>query len=170
MQNKITKEKIERIFRECDKHKLRILEATKDLENIMPLSKESYQNLDKDDIQALDQFLFRFSKLQDSIGRKLFKQILILKEDDVLFIESMSFRDILNILEKIGILEVSKWQNLRNIRNELAHNYDDVPEEMAEVLNKIYQQKETLFEVFENIKIYYKKLTQESFWDYQLMK
>lgn len=67
------------------------MEASEDLKDLMPLTKESYISLNKDSVQVLDQFLFRFSKLQDAIGRKLFKKILILKEDDVLVVESMPF-------------------------------------------------------------------------------
>jgi len=158
MKREILKERIERIISECDRHVLRISQAVEDLEKLMPLDKEKYLLLEKNDVQALDQFLFRFAKLQDAIGRKLFKQILILKEDDVLLMENMPFIDILNRLERIGILFVEHWRKLRDIRNELAHNYDDEPEEMAEVINKIYYQKETLVEIYNNTKHYYEKL------------
>ena len=53
----------------------------------MPLDKQKYISLDKNQVQALDQFLFRFSKLQDVIGRKLFKYLLIFQEGDNLLIE-----------------------------------------------------------------------------------
>jgi hypothetical protein len=134
------------------------LEASEDLKDLMPLTKESYISLNKDSVQVLDQFLFRFSKLQDAIGRKLFKKILILKEDDVLVVESMPFLDILNTFEKLSVLETKTWQRLRDIRNELAYNYDEETEEMAEVLNEIHRQKDALFDILNNLQNYYKRL------------
>jgi len=161
MKRELVKEKIERVFYECDRHLLRIGEAVEDLVAFMPLDEVTYISLDKNQVQALDQFLFRFSKLQDAVGRKLFKQLLILKEDDSLLIENMPFIDILNRLERLNILEVKTWGRLRDIRNELAHNYDDEPKEMAEVINQIYQERDSLIDIYNNAKKYYKKLIGE---------
>jgi len=61
-------EKLEKIFYECDKHLQRINSSSKKLELIMPLNKEKYLNLTEDEIQVLDQFLFRFGKLHDAMG------------------------------------------------------------------------------------------------------
>ena len=158
MRQNITRERIEKILYECDRHVLRIGEAIDDLTAFMPLDESKYLSLNKHQVQALDQFLFRFSKLQDAIGRKLFKQILILQEDDSLLIQNMPFIDILNRLERLGILEVKDWARLRDIRNELAHNYDDEPQEMAEAINQIYQERDTLIQIYSNAKKYYKKL------------
>lgn len=158
MRQKIIKERIEKILYECDRHVLRIGEAVDDLKAFMPLDKDKYISLDKNQVQALDQFLFRFAKLQDAIGRKLFKQILILKEDDNLLIENMPFIDILNRFERLGILEVKDWARLRDIRNELAHNYDDEPEEMAEAINQTYYERDSLIKIYNNVKVYYQSL------------
>ena len=78
---------------------------------------EEYQNT-----RIVNSFLFNFSKLQDKIGAKLFKDVLYeLKEiDDV----SMPMIDILNRLETLSILDVaSDWDSLREIRNALSHEY-----------------------------------------------
>jgi len=158
MKRELVKEKIERVFYECDRHLLRIGEAVEDLVEFMPLDEVTYISLNKNQVQALDQFLFRFSKLQDAVGRKLFKQLLILKEDDSLLIENMPFIDILNRLERLNILEVKTWGRLRDIRNELAHNYDDEPQEMAEAINQIYQERDNLIEIYSRAKRYYQEL------------
>ncbi len=158
MRQNIIKERIEKILYECDRHVLRIGEAVEDLKEFMPLDKDKYISLNKNQVQPLDQFLFRFSKLQDAIGRKLFKQILILKEDDSLLIQNMPFIDILNRLERLGILEVKKWARLRDIRHELAHNYDDEPQEMAEAINQTYYERDNLIEIYNNTKAYYQRL------------
>lgn len=101
----------------------------------------------------IDQFLFRFSKLQDTIGEKLFKAILLYLDENI---ENKPFIDILNRMEKLEILvSVEQWRELRNIRNELSHNYDDEPEEMAISLNKIYSKKDSLLQIYQNITQYY---------------
>jgi len=161
MRQNIIRDRIEKILYECDRHVLRIGEAVDDLKMFMLLDESKYISLNKNQVQALDQFLFRFAKLQDAIGRKLFKQILILQEDDTLLIQNMPFIDILNRLERLGILEVNNWARLRDIRNELAHNYDDEPQEMAEVINQIYQERDSLIDIYNNAKKYYKKLIGE---------
>ena len=71
----IYKNKIEKIFNECDKHILRINSATKKMANSMPLNEDSYLNLSDDEVEHSDQFLFRFAKLQDTIAEKLLKLI-----------------------------------------------------------------------------------------------
>ena len=158
MNREIVKERVDRIMYECDRHLLRIDEAMEDLVEFMPLDKKKYIALNRDEVQALDQFLFRFSKLQDAVGQKLFKQILILHEDDNLLVENMPFLDILNRLEKVGVLEVDSWRRLRDSRNEFAHNYDDEPQEMAEAINKIYREKDKLVEIYFRLKDFYNKM------------
>lgn len=74
-------------------------------------------------------------------------------------IESKPFIDILNRMEKLNILSsVEQWRELRNIRNELSHHYDDEPEEMALAINMIYSRKDDLILIYNNIKQYYKGL------------
>ena len=151
----VYEEKIEKIFNECEKHIQRINSATKKMSNTMPLDADKYVNLSDDEVEHIDQFLFRFSKLQDAIGQKLFKVLLLLSEEDI---DALTFIDILNKLEKIGILNANEWRELRRDRNDLAHNYDDEPEEMAYTINKLYKKKEILFKIFYSVEEYYKKM------------
>lgn len=46
-------------------------------------SKEIYLKLNDIDQSFIDQLIFRFSKLQDTIGEKIFPSILILTKEDV---------------------------------------------------------------------------------------
>jgi hypothetical protein len=64
MRQNIIRERIEKILYECDRHVLRIGEAVDDLKMFMPLDESKYISLNKNQVQALDQFLFRFAKLQ----------------------------------------------------------------------------------------------------------
>jgi len=142
--------KLEKIFHECDKHILRITSATKKMSSSMPLDEIKYLNLTDDEVEHIDQFLFRFSKLQDTIGEKLFKTILLFLDEDI---ENKPFIDILNRLEKLELIESANiWRELRKDRNDLSHTYDDEPEEMANSINKLYEKKDILILIYQNIK------------------
>jgi len=146
----IYKQKLLKIFNECDKHIIRIQSASTKMQSIMPLDKDKYLNLSDDEVESIDQFLFRFSKLQDAMGEKLFKTILLYLEENI---ENKPFIDILNRLEKLELLvDVNVWRELRNDRNDLAHNYDDDPEETSEVINRLYYKKDILINIYQTIK------------------
>lgn len=150
------KEKIQRIINECEKHLLRMNSAYLKMKSYFPLDKEKYVHLSDDEVEHIDQFLFRFAKLQDSVGDKLFKTLLLYLEEKI---ENKPFLDILNRLEKLEIIEnASTWIILRNIRNELSHNYDDEPDEMSIAINKVYENKEVLESIFNKTVAYYKGL------------
>ena len=147
--------KTDKYINECEKHQMWIEESFNEIQDIFPLSGKKYTKLTAIEIKNMDQFLFRFSKMQDTVGDKLFR---LVAEDFVEDISKMTFIDILNKLERIGILEsVQEWQNLRKARNDISHQYDDEPEEMAEAINRIFAQKDILIEIFSNIKNHYIK-------------
>lgn len=99
-----------------------------------------------DDIQDLafvDQIIYRFSKLQDIMGAKLFKSYLIAQGENV----DKPFLDILNQLEKLNILEVDEWFELRDIRNSIAHHYEEDVNVAVDLINLIYKTKKELGEI-----------------------
>ena len=115
----------------------------------MPLNQSRYDCLDEDEVEHIDQFLFRFLKLQDAIGQKLFKTILLVLKEEV---ENKPFLDILNRLEKLELIsDTNTWIELRNIRNSLTHEYEDDSEEISYLINKIYDKRETLKSFFYQI-------------------
>jgi hypothetical protein len=149
----IYENKLKKIINECDKHIIRINSSSNKMKLNIPLNKDKYLNLTDDEVEYIDQFLFRFSKLQDAIGEKLFKTILLYLEEKI---DNKPFIDILNRLEKLELLDnVRVWKELRDDRNELAHNYDDDPEETSEVINKLYYKKDILINIYQKIKNYY---------------
>ena len=146
--------KVEKILNECDKHLLRINSAYRRMSSFIPLNKQGYLNLTEQNITDIDQFLYRFGKLQD--GEKLFPAILMFLREEKM--RSKSFIDILNRLEKLEILDSKDdWFELRKIRNDLSHNYDDNPAEMASVINYIYEKKDTLESIYLKVKKYYQE-------------
>ncbi|SFP06654.1 hypothetical protein [Hydrogenimonas thermophila] len=154
MRDIVVKEKLEKIFYECDMHILRLNSAYKKMSSFMPLTKERYINLSDDEVEHIDQFLFRFAKLQDAMGAKLFKNILIFLEEDI---EGKPFIDILNLMEKLELIKsANDWKKLRDDRNELSHNYENEPESMSLVINQLYAKKDLIVNIYDHIKETYK--------------
>ncbi len=152
----LNKIKLVKYFNECDKHLQRIKEAYSDIENTLPLSAKKYQNLTKDEVQDIDQYLFRFAKLQDTMGDKVFK---LINEEYNPNSQSITFMDLLNNLEKLCFIDNAKeWIILRQIRNQISHQYDDEPEEMAQAINNILNQKGIIENIYIQLKERYPKL------------
>lgn len=142
--------KIEKYFTECEKHILRISLAYDELQKILPISASDYLRLTNLQVQSIAQYLFRFAKLQDTMGDKLFKLVLEKYEENT---KNIPFIDILNRLEKLGFSPNAKeWLVLRKIRNEISHQYDDEPEEMSQALNNILNQKAILLGIYNHLK------------------
>lgn len=155
-------EKLTKIFNECDKHLLRLNSAYSKIVVMLPFDANTYSNLNENEIEHIDQYLFRFAKLQDAMGEKLFRAILLFLDEEI---EGKPFVDVLNTMEKLSILASAEaWRKLRDIRNELSHQYDDEPEEMSIVLNKILSEKNQIEGIYKRIKAYYdEKLYENSF-------
>lgn len=146
--------RLEKLISECDKHLKRISSAYKKMSTFMPLDPKKYQQLSEDDIEHTDQFLFRFAKLQDAMGEKLFMLLLeFLKEENV---RNKPFIDILNRLEQLGLLDDKNvWLELRKIRNNIAHQYEDEPQQATEALNAIYAAKPILERIYTGLRTSY---------------
>jgi len=83
---------------------------------------------DKEKIKTIDAFIFRFIKLQDFMGDKLFKTLLKSVGE---YKDNMALIDCLDKLEKLDIIETAdQWMNYRLIRNKLTHEYSSNQQEM----------------------------------------
>jgi len=78
---------------------------------------------------VLEAYLKRFSSLQDYLGAKVFKSLL-----DVSGISYSKMSEVLTLVEKEGIIELDRWIEFRNIRNNLEHDY---PDELEEALRDL---------------------------------
>ncbi len=144
--------KRQKIVNECDKHILRMNSAYKKIVATLPLDTDKYNNLNDDEVGHIDQYLFRFAKLQDAIGKRFFKVIALSLEEDL---EDVPFIDLLNRLEKLNILEsAEQWLELRKIRNVLSHTYEDEPEEMSIAINSIFDKKQTIEKIYQKLTCY----------------
>lgn len=118
----------------------------------VPMDENFFKNYDN--IRIVNSFLFNFSKLQDKIGAKLFRTVLYeMKEIDE---PNLPMIDILNLLEKLGILEsAQEWEKLREIRNLLAHEYPFDEKERIENVQLALQGYESLKAIYERLKAFY---------------
>lgn len=117
------------------------------------------KNLNKDifnDINSkrlINSFLYNYSKIQDKIGLKLFKDVLYqLNEIDNF---SIPMIDTLKRLEKLKIIpSISDWERLREIRNILAHEYPSEDSERIEIIRIVIESYEHLKQLYEKLKQY----------------
>ena len=143
-------ERLKELLYQCDMHKKRINYAFNKMEDFMPLSVEGYNLLSDEEIEHIDLLIFRFSKLQDTMGNKLFPTILkLLKED----IKPMSFIDRLNRLEELEFVNKNNWLELREIRNSVAHEYFSNIYQIVESVNDLYEATNELLAIYENVKL-----------------
>ncbi len=92
----------------------------------------------------LDAYLKRFSSIQDFLGSKIFSLLL-----EVAGITSNKMSEVLYYIEKEQIIDsLENWIELREIRNELEHDY---PEELNEALKDL----EYCINAFDKIESYY---------------
>lgn len=148
--NDLVKHKVGRAVRECEIHLDRMGYAMRAMDRFMPLDQAAYARFSMEQVQVVDQFVFRFSKVQDAMGERLFKAALELVGEEV---KTRTFLDILNRLEQLGGLESrEQWMGLRVMRNRFAHEYDDDAVSMSEALNTAYAQAPRLVEIFDQIR------------------
>ena len=147
----IYKQKVQDNLKESEKHLKRLNDAFEELskELSFPIEAKKYQNIldNKQNLAYCDQIIYRFSKLQDCMGAKLFKSILLYQGENI----DKPFLDILNQLEKMDIIDVDDWFELRDLRNEIAHDYDDNHNQVINILNTIYSLQDELEKILTNI-------------------
>jgi len=152
MRNKtlIYKKKFEKSLSESFMHFNRLKEALEEIKKRynFPLKNSDYEKIlnSKMDLAFCDQVIYRFSKLQDTMGEKLFKSMLLYQGENV----DKPFLDILNRLEKMNIIDVEEWFYFREIRNEIAHEYEE--DRSYLILNEINEKIDEILEILEKVK------------------
>ena len=121
--------RLESYFAKANKHIQMIEEALGVLSPKIPI--RDYTSLNQLEKFALNTLIFRFSKLQDLIGAKIFRNYLNYSGFDI---NEKSFYQLLLEIEKEGIIDIDSWNELRELRNKIAHEY---PKEMDETIESI---------------------------------
>ena len=73
--------KLEPALRECRLHERRMTYALAQLAGKLPVTAEQWADMDDETVTDVDQLLFRYNKLQDAMGQRLFPAILMLGGD-----------------------------------------------------------------------------------------
>lgn len=142
------KEILTKRFAKLDKH-YKALKDYKELIDKLLKDKNIYEQftfntLKAEDRAILDAYLKRFASIQDFLGAKIFPLML-----EVAGIYTKKMSEILSHIEREGIIDsLENWVELRDIRNELEHDY---PEELEEALNDL----KYCVDSFEKIELYY---------------
>ena len=135
---KINSERLSTSLQKCRIHLQRLHYATTQTKKLFPLDRETYQGLNEAQIGNIDQLVYRFTKLQDELGTNTFRFVMVYLQEDIL---DKPFRDILNGLERLKIIDSSDtWLALRELRNDLAHEYPMMLEETIDKLNHLFVQ------------------------------
>lgn len=126
----------EEIIKIAQVHEKRLSYALKSLAHLIPFTTEKVLNLSEHDFLVVELMIHRFAKLQDFIGSKIINLFLEISQEPH---EALTMIDKLNKLEKFHILDDKDiWQEMRELRNHLAHEYPDHPELVAQFLNQTY--------------------------------
>ena len=157
MKKKELNDKLSQVFDACKLHIQRMNFANSKVQSFLPLTRDNYYELDEETISFIDQFIFRFSKLQDLMGARLFPSILELLAEPVY---DKAFIDILNRLEKLHVIEsATEWVELRNIRNDIAHEYPASLLERIEGINVLFNNWGKLEQIVEKCWLVFNKQT-----------
>ena len=118
----------------------------------LPITQEIFSEmiLDAVGLAFADQIIYRFSKTQDTLGARVFKDFLNYQGDN----PNRPFLDILNNLEKISILNTEDWFVLREIRNEIAHDYENSNHRGYILLNEIFGKYHEFHKILEALSKY----------------
>lgn len=110
----------------CAQHQDALRDALTDLER-RRLQADELGKLSRADRRLLDQFAYRFTRIQDDMGARLFPAALRALGEDV---SPMPAFDRLARLEQLGWLpDAERWGEMRRVRNEFTHDYPESLEE-----------------------------------------
>ena len=114
-------------LRQCERHAAVIREAKGQIPS--PPTSAALQHAPPELIRVIDQFILRFTKLQDTMGAHVLRAfaVQVLAEP----VEESAFIDVLNLLERRGYLTVEAWALQRITRNALTHEYPENPARQA---------------------------------------
>jgi len=149
--DQLIRERLNSSLQKCSMHLNRLHYASSQVYRLFPLTSDTYFTFSDATVGNIDQLIFRFTKLQDEIGNNTFRLLLEYLQEDI---ADKPFRDILNILERLNIIEsADAWISLRELRNDLTHEYPDLIDETIDKLNHLYQQLPLLENILTIIKL-----------------
>ena len=128
------KEILKKRFNKLEKHYIAIKEYKNLIDDLLTESniydQFVFNTLKPEKRAILDAYLKRFASIQDFLGAKIFSLLL-----EIAGINNTKMSEVLSNIEKENIIDsLENWIELREVRNELEHDY---PEELQEALNDL---------------------------------
>lgn len=146
------RDKLKETLTICSLHHQRMMFAWENIAKYFPLTEARFSQISPIEMALFDQLIYRFSKLQDSMGTRLFKQLLEALEEDI---TGLPFIDILYRLEKLNLLDHAKdWVVLRQTRNIVSHEYPFFKDVQIEELNLLPEEVKKLSSIWIKLKTY----------------
>jgi len=130
-------------------HIRRLQDLLPKLRVVYPLNIDKFHLLKLEDKDRLDALAFRFAKLQDLLGTKIFREYLMVLQYPV---EDKNFLELLKELDKEKIIDIDLWSEFRGVRNNIAHDYPSEEEEKVEAINYLIEHIEKLIGITKKIK------------------
>lgn len=129
-----------------DKQFSKIELIVSEIKSFLPLKTEDMEDINR--IKTIDSFIYRFGKIQDIMGEKLFPAFLEQLQE---YNKSMSLIDILHKLEKLNVLNTDDWIKIRQIRNTMTHEYPDNTDEIITTITSALEYFETMKNIYKLI-------------------
>ena len=114
----------------------RLLDVLNFLEILYPLTNEKLETISLENKDKLDVLAFRFSKLQDLLGTKIFREYLMVLQYPV---EDKNFLELLKELDKEKIIDIDIWSEFRGVRNSISHDYPFEEDEKIDAIKNIFK-------------------------------
>jgi uncharacterized protein with HEPN domain len=147
-------DKLNQSLQLCTIHNERMSFAWQKVKKHFPLDKDKYLSLQPEELSFLDQLIFRFSKLQDSMGGRLFPAILENLGEEI---KEMPFIDRLVKLEELNIIPgADEWFLLRETRNLVTHEYPFVTDEVIQGLNLLSKHYSLIKDILQQVENFIK--------------
>ena len=134
-------------FLEADKHIEKLKKAKIVLQKFYPFNIDTLEELEETEKDKLDVLIFRFSKLQDLMGEKIFRYYFEFSGRNT----EIPFVKLISELERENMIDVEKWRELRLIRNSIANEYPYDESNLIEAINKFLENIDYLIYVKEKI-------------------
>ncbi|SHE69940.1 hypothetical protein SAMN05444274_102139 [Mariniphaga anaerophila] len=146
------KDKLNETLSICELHHQRMMFAYNNIARHLPLTMSGFNQISPIDLALFDQLIYRFSKLQDSMGNRLFNQLLEVLEEDV---SGLPFIDVLSRMEKLNLIDSARdWIKLRQTRNAVSHEYPFYQEIQIEELNLLPDEIKKISAIWLRLKEY----------------
>jgi len=121
----------------CREHARLLTESLGAIEANLPLDAQGLEQVrgDPGQMAYLDQFAYRFGRLQDTMGRQVLPLILEVFREPLP--DNATFMEKLSRLERLGLIpSVEDWDLIRELRNGLTHDYPEAGAELAASINQ----------------------------------